>query len=1278
MRNKRSVENFAIEQAIPSLQRPHQLAKSPKPIFARSGDRDAAQEYMLHLRHNINGKRLPEKGLRAKMKIRTESKIEKLNTTFTTQERRDAFDHYLRNRKSVGTAQAILEFHPSQAIDINVRDDMTGGKSGSKSKRTESYAAGDESHWLQQAVESDQEEYVCLLCAHHPSQTNLNESLKIATRLNFTAIATELLRSGANPNTCRKELRKRSENGDLTWAVLLLSSRSHDVDQEDKNKALLAAVNNNNFDMAHLLLSAKADATFSSGEPIASAVRSADFRIMTLLVSTSARLETPSLRAAMEHACDYSNLRISNRVHFVNILLSAGAEVPSILRNDLLKEAVSGNDAALVSLLVKHKQLSTIEATDALEYVVKVPSESDVVRISRALFAAGAKAAAMGEVLFWAVQKDYRTMVALLVSQGVSIDFKEAVVVRFALERQDIQLLKLLLLGDGEVSESSISSSTVLASVLPQALSLSTQKMRHEAIELLVAKGLSGDHLHRALLSVITDPSIFNGDLVLELLIGGASVNFREKQENCIISAAKDGNLSMLNLLIAKEWKATPEILSETVAALCVFRARSHFLDLRVTLTALLQGGAICSGTQVAHAFLIVGQAADDDDCAELAEILLRYGADVNHQDGAVLKHAFVLANDALLTAICRSGQINRNSFVHVVQLAIDGSRADQTRLGLLLHACRTFNSEMSDALVSEISTGPSGGQDEIIDLLLTNGAEVNHKNGIIFEHIITSCSASRSIHHLHLLLRKDPNERALRTAFTSARKFQCPLDHRQRIFELILKAGHRGDDVNETLNDSIVTDPTDLAIPSLLLEHGADINATGGVALSSATSNANLQLLTKMVTYNLSGETVDRAFKVACAAEVSTARKYALFVCLLTTNKVPRKSVTDALTLSITRGSLEEHLLRVLCEYGALLETEALVYLVDRVDIVAARFLLGLQTPSKETRSQAVKASLGLDKPIRLEFARLLVIHGIKRAEWTAALHASIKDQDLDLLKLLLQHGSNREHEIAKATVIAASTLNPDLMRVLLASAPSSSARNEAFEKLLDPKNMRNTSDYIAVALLLLESGVDQSLRDLALIQTLKAFPQERIDFFRSLIQHGADVNAKSCTSFVTAGQFETLDVFNLLLQSGANFDQVIISLVSQFPVDKYVRLLQLVFSVLRFELYRSNLLEGSVILQAMYRFKHGENLIRLLLDHNYPPGEPTRSGDHDSARSEFVTPLIWALGQPGLGVSDKVILELLSKENESQSVFDRFKSLTLILNSTSTKVSKSKFLDT
>jgi hypothetical protein len=267
---------------------------------------------------------------------------------------------------------------------------------------------------------------------------------------------------------------------------MLMGSTLYKIDQEEKNKALLAAVNNHNFDVAHLLPSANA--------ALSSAVRIVDFEIWTLLISQSVKTETASLRAAMEYACGYSSHRISNRVQFISILPSTCAEVPSGLRKDLSKKAVSGNDVALVSLLVKHKQLSGSEATTAPKHAVRVPSESDVVRISRPLLATGATVVGMGEVPHWAVQKDYRTMVALIVGKGVSIGFKEAVMVQSAVGRRDIQLLELLLLGDSEASETSVSSGTTPASVLPQALSLLTRKMRHEAVELLVRKGLDGGH----------------------------------------------------------------------------------------------------------------------------------------------------------------------------------------------------------------------------------------------------------------------------------------------------------------------------------------------------------------------------------------------------------------------------------------------------------------------------------------------------------------------------------------------------------------------------------------------------------------------------------------------------------------------------------------------------------------------------------------------------------------------------------------------------------------
>ncbi|KAJ4305134.1 hypothetical protein N0V90_000664 [Kalmusia sp. IMI 367209] len=251
----------------------------------------------------------------------------------------------------------------------------------------------------------------------------------------------------------------------------------------------------------------------------------------------------------------------------------------------------------------------------------------------------------------------------------------------------------------------------------------------------------------------------------------------------------------------------------------------------------------------------------------------------------------------------------------------------------------------------------------------------------------------------------------------------------------------------------------------------------------------------------------------------------------------------------------------------------------------------------------------------------------------------------DTDLLQLLLQHGSRQQREIEEATVFAAETMNPVIVRALLAKAPASGVVDRAFARLLDSNKIRTTNDASVTAVALLERGVKQSLKDRALVQSLKAYQHDRSDFFKELIQQGANVNTESCICLILVAQFSTLDMFELLLRSNANFDRVIESLIIQFPQDNYERLMQLVHTVFKCELYRSDRLEVNVILQAMHRFGRGAGLVRLLLDHGYPPGQTIQSEDGDTKEAQVVTPLIWALGQPSPGVSDEVILELLEE---------------------------------
>jgi len=1235
---------YAKEHCIAQLEEPSRLPRrrQPPPDFLSPEDRDNAHKYLLHIRHDINGKVEPSNTKSARLGLLRNSRIEKINNTFSLQERQDAVKALLREDQPVGIVQAIIELPNHTVLDINTC--TTAPAKASKFSRTNADSSTKPSRWLQTATDRNLENHVQLLVSRKPTQRSLDESLAIALGKGSKTLVTELLRYGGNINTCHPEFNTRSNNGDTQWTKLLLSSRFHAVDQRERDEALAVAVESGHFDMARLLLTFQADANHSEGLPVIRAIQRSDLP-MTILLMLAPSISEATLRRAIESACTTRFDKASTRLATIRMLLLAGIDIlPSSLEN-LLQIAMSVNDTTLVALLIQYHQLPATYATAALKQISTILPEEDVLCMSRLLLKAGAQVITSGSLLHWAVKKDYDRLIALLCDHGVSIDFQNATSVQFALERHDIKLLKVLLSIGAVASRGSSSTDTVLATVLPKALGLSSKNKRREALQLLLQKGVKGPFVDQALLEVITDPTIRDVSVVNMLLGGGASVNHYRDGQNCMLSAAQNGSITILSLLAAPEHGASAQLLSQTIQRLFQFRAKSVYNDFIKTLNILFNNRKDWANDIIAQTLIAAIRAADDEEGVSIVRLFLQYGADVNYNNGQAIREAVCLTHNGVLASICSTNRITESSFAHALPPLIKASRVNQLKLSKLVCHCRIFPGVTGDALITEIAEGPSAGQDEIVRILLDNGANVNQKGGMVFSKAISIASPPRSLSYMRLLLAKGPLHTALQTAFTSAMKLNCASSHRHDLFQLILEAGFKGKDVDIALANTIVSDKNDATIPRLLLHHKADVNYDKGSILASATDIGNIQLVAMLVAHGPNASTVNRAFKVACHAQIPETRRIGLFECLFTTKLVSRATTTYALTHAITNGTKDLALLGLLSRYKPSIGVSTLLSLIRDNDVSTTRFLLKLRPPTQETCSAALRACLDLEGSLRYAFAELLVGNGLDRAVWEISAQKAIEDQDSRFIDLLLLHSSNKLAEVDVVLVSAAKTFNTTILRALLSRRPSYSARDQAFEEMLTTQKMQSTDESRSAAMALLEyaDGISQSLKDRALVQSFETYRHNGNDFYRVLIGHNADSTTQSYICFILAGQFDDLDIFSSLLQPETDFDLVIKSLVGHFPQQRYERLVELIFITVKHPLYNSKLPDVSVIFDAMYRFSRGEQLLRLLLDHGYPAGQTIHSGEGVSMNTEPVTPVIWALGQPGDGISDDVVLMLL-----------------------------------
>ncbi|KAI0490515.1 hypothetical protein F4859DRAFT_520292 [Xylaria cf. heliscus] len=1148
MRDNERIAEFVIKHDVIPFRVPPPLTRPSFVNFTRNNDRETAQEKLQQLRRR-NGHKDPTNSFRAKMGLQTQEAIAKKNTTFTLNERRAAFEDALKSREHVGVAQAIMDMHPEKPFDVNVgREDV---KSPSIKRTLSTKTTVTPSRWLQIATEGDQKDYVILLASRQhpttPSQKSLDESLQIALRQRSRPLVEELLRYGANPNTCVHEFQRFVGYGDAgtEFTELLMNSSTYALNQAEKDTVLLEAIKVPSLRMISQLLAFGADANYSSGYSFKWAVKHHDLKLLTLLVSESRNIRPESLQDATDYVCKEADLSSRDKVDFLDLLLSAGASIDPPLLSNLLDSTVQQCDLNMMSLLVGHGEISSNQATKAMRLLPPNLSEDEALEMCSHLFDAGAQGGELGSIIWWAVQRDYRQMIVYLVNHQITIDYRDAAVVRHALKKQDLPLLQLLLYGDGSESKTSIHNGAILAKALPDALAIDDRKKRHEAIELLLNKGVSGQPLDQALEDVITKPAICNILLVKALLSAGADVN--------------------------------------------------------------------CHGAQP-------------------------------------LKAALKLTDVRILDHICKSSRISQEAFDLVLPIAIDYSRDNQTKARLLLRDHQYFQDAISKALVEEVRA--SGGQDEIVRLLLDHGANVNYERGKLLGEIVSNTPATRCMLLLRDALSRSPDQTALGTAFDATRLLKCPVEHRHALFSFILEAGYQGQSMHIALREVITSSPDDTSVPDLLLRHGASVDYDNGGTLISAFQSRNSQLLRIFLSYNPNANSINRAFEYVCHGAYDTLLRVEQLESLIASGKVSSASLTFGLTYEVIHGQRDLRILGLLGGHHAQLKYEALLHLVNTHNTATIKFLFALQAPKREIRSRAFQSCFEFDKATRFALAELLLPDGIERGVWTGALHRSILDRDHNLLKLLLHYRSEQTFNVNETLILATDQLDPNSIEILLQSGPSFTSRNQAFERMLARGEMLSTEDSRRAAILLLTQGISQWMKDRALIQSLQYFSRDRFEFAKTLITNGANVNTEACICFSLTGNFADLDVFRYLLRSNPNFDLVVSSLVHGFT-GQYNRLVEILRITLTSDFYHDGNPSVDIIIQAMRRYPSGAELIRLLLDHGYPAGQHVELlGGLDNA-TETVTPLIWALRQPRPWIKDAVILELLKEESRARPAF-------------------------
>ncbi|KAI5306872.1 hypothetical protein KEM56_006654 [Ascosphaera pollenicola] len=596
---------------------------------------------------------------------------------------------------------------------------------------------------LKTACELKNPDMVSLISIHADSWA-LDECLKLCLSERDLGCATILLRNGADPVDCGDIFLACARNQDLEVVRLLCSSEKK-VSPATLDLALEFAAIQNEIEIVVTLL--KGGANGDKAGVLGRAVHDGDIDIACALILSS-RPPTPiSLDKAIDIALGVEDPY--TRETLVEMLLCGGAQGPTV--NNALVTAVHEYNDRLMHLFVQHGASVTFNDAEA---IITAISQGN---LHAACTLLGGKMnpktashvlSMLPEIGFYLTTEQKSILVSTLVDCGAFGDALGVALVD-AVSRNEEQIFDYLLENNAPVGYNNAQAlvhavisgpgtlfdrllqrcqpaeSPLLDPCFPILASLSTD-VRLDTTRKLLEAGAHGLAVDKALATAVVGPYFFEKEaLIKEFVDHGADVDVDDGK--CFVHAATAGDISILSLLLAGSPSA--ESLSQAILPACrLSEAATRFTVIDLLLNAGAEGPILNQG-------LVDLMDCIPIDIPVIALLLEKGGADVNVNDGKVIENATRQGNVDLLCVLLQyrpSLSSLRKAFPIAVSLA--DAEAQYTICQHLLAAGVTGEC-VDDALISVQNSEIS--HPALLELLVTGGADINHKHGIALRKAI-------------------------------------------------------------------------------------------------------------------------------------------------------------------------------------------------------------------------------------------------------------------------------------------------------------------------------------------------------------------------------------------------------------------------------------------------------------------------------------------------------------------------------------------------------------
>ncbi|KAL2430398.1 hypothetical protein ABEF95_006637 [Exophiala dermatitidis] len=807
-------------------------------------------------------------------------------------------------------------------------------------------------------------------------------------------------------------------------------------------------------------------------------------------------------------------------------LLTQATDLSGARDLEAVHEAVrSGRLDMLLCLLLAAKALSPHVLDGLVGVVFRMSGTEAAIGLRRldALFYAGASGTTAASCLADAVSREMMDFVHIFIKHRVDINWSEGKAAVNAAQTGRSSVLKTVLAGRGLLADNA---SRALGSLPAYAL----PEERTVITKLLLDAGAHGRAVDHELVLAIQRN---DGTAVDMLLQRGASVD--RGGGKALIEAIKQERVALVRRVLSCPTNNVS--LSKAFPSTRAIRKAPRLDITKLLLKARASGKAVDAALRDA----VCDMSEDRDDM--LIAALIQGGADPAFHNAQSLRHAIATHDVKLLRDLMRCP-------VKVSEGLASTLLDDTTKLGerdirysMIQEAIRggADISSVSNALIAELSrcTCDSG----IIKLLLGRGrADVDHDGGKAL--VVAALQA----HTDNLTLVLSPSMVSRQSvqnglcALLESRKFED--GQKAARAEIILeRTGPSETIANAGFSSyvkfciSAVSKGRDWPLETFktLLRFGADINTGNGSTFASIVEAAAISLMLYILpSVTLRQDNADMALLCCVGLPDACDRSEALRMVLACRPTTDGASI--ALVEATRRGLVV--VVQTLLQYGAMADFQddaPIREAASRGNAALLSLFLEARVATKSLRAAFQVAQL-VDPESRFECIKTILCAGLRGDVVDQYLVNLVRAPATSTqeIKLLLDHEASVHAHESQSLIVAATSKAVHLLQLLFTKAVAPESASLCFQACLAGQLIRSSKAPILE--FLLEKGVDQHLKDAALLQAVEAFlsaSSANLSLIKMLVQHGAKADLADGQALCKACEAGSIDSVVAILKS-------------------------------------------------------------------------------------------------------------------------------------------------